>query len=63
MHDESHHEAAVCIQRHWKGFTQRRLFGKLMIQMIEAAEEAREVEEKRRVERWMLRKETELLEK
>ena len=33
------------------------------MQKFEELEEAREVEEKRRVERWMIKKETELLKK
>ena len=55
--------AAITIQRYWKGYIQFKTFNRILIEQFAAQEEAREVEEKKRVERWMIRKETEELEK
>ena len=55
--------AAITIQRYWKGYIQFKTFNRILIDKFAAQEEAREVEEKKRVERWMIRKETEELEK
>ena len=51
--------AAITIQKYWKGYAQRVKYHCLMLKQFEEMEEAREVEEKRRVERWMIKKETE----
>ena len=55
--------AAKLIQAHWKGYKQRQQYERMLIEQFTAQEEAREVEEKKRVERWMIRKETEQLER
>lgn len=55
--------AATRIQAFWKGHCQRQKYERLLIEQFTAQEEARENEEKKRVERWMIRKETEQLEK
>ena len=53
--------AAVTIQKCWRGFVQRVKYSAMLIEKFEALEEAREVEEKRRIERWMVERETEML--
>ena len=53
--------ASVKIQKIFKGFMARKRYNQILIKHMTEQEEKRENQERKRVERWMLERETELL--